>query len=267
MASSAASRTASRCTWSKARATSPISSVEDTAIGSISTLSSEPSVSLSLRTMSGSRVPAMSSASSRSRRSGRIIDRATNVVISRTRMSRTSVMTLMMTADRVADDWSDWLRVTMLPTRLLSTWRILPRVEVMLPYHVPAGSIPAATGPMLTLPLLLVEVATCSSNAAWSTGVPLTVFWNSCCSPSVAELWKSCSAAASWACALCRALRPCGGNWRASSAAYSTPRCSEAWSSARPSAVRVMTSLESWASLVPVPEMLVNVRSVATELV
>ena len=120
---------------------------------------------------------------------------------------------------------------------------------------------------MPTLPWLLVEMATCSSNAAWSTGVPLTVFWNSCCSASDAELWKSCWAAACWACALCRVARPCGGNWCASSAAYSVPRCSEAWSSARASAVSVMTSLESWASLVPVPDMLVNVRSVAMELV
>ena len=42
IASSPASRTASLCTWSKARATSPISSVESMPMGSISTLSSSP---------------------------------------------------------------------------------------------------------------------------------------------------------------------------------------------------------------------------------
>ena len=107
MASSAASRTASLCTWSKARATSPISSVDVTPIGSISTLSSPPSLSLSRRTISGSLLPATSSASARSLRSGRIIDRATNVVISRTRISSSSVTTEVMIALRSELDASE----------------------------------------------------------------------------------------------------------------------------------------------------------------
>ena len=82
-----------------------------------------------------------------------------------------------------------------------------------------------------------------------------------------AELWKSCSAAASWACSLCRTCRPWGGNCCAVSAANSVPRCSEAWSSARASAVRLTTSLDSVASLVPAPVMAVKVSSVSIELV
>ncbi len=148
---------------------------------------------------------------------------------------------------------------------MLSTPRMSCTVVVMLPYQTP-GALAAGT-PMLTLPLLLVEAASCSSNAAWSTAVPLTLFWKSCCSASEAELWKSDSAADSWASALSREVRPWGGNWRAISVEYKMPRCSEAWFSARASAVRVMTSLDSWVSLVPDPDKLVNVSSVSMELV
>ena len=102
-------------------------------------------------------------------------------------------MMLMMTASRVADDSSDWLRARMLLSSVLSTPRMSCTVVVMLPYQTP-GALAAGT-PMLTLPLLLVEAASCSSNAAWSTAVPLTLFWKSCCSASEAELWKSASAA------------------------------------------------------------------------
>ncbi len=76
----AASRSASRCTWSNARATSPISSVESTSIGATSSETSSPSVSLIRRTVSGSRSPAISRAPVRSLRSGRTIDRPTMVV-------------------------------------------------------------------------------------------------------------------------------------------------------------------------------------------
>ena len=81
--------------------------------------------------MSGSRVPAISSASSRKRRSGRIIDRATSVVTSSTRISSTRTMMLMMTADRVAEVCSDWPRLMMPFIRELSTVRILPTLAVM----------------------------------------------------------------------------------------------------------------------------------------
>ena len=76
-ASLAASRSASRWTWSKARATSPISSEESTSMGSTSSETPSPSVSLIRRTVSGSRTPATSRAPVRSRRSGRTMDRPT----------------------------------------------------------------------------------------------------------------------------------------------------------------------------------------------
>ena len=73
-ASLEASRTASRWTWSNARATSPISSVESTSMGATSSGASLPPP-LIRRTVSGSRSPATSSAPVRSRCSGRVIER------------------------------------------------------------------------------------------------------------------------------------------------------------------------------------------------
>ena len=101
-----ASRTASRCTWSNARATSPISSVESTSIGATSSGAGTPSPSLSLirRTVSGSRIPATSSAPARNRRSGRTIERTTIMVNSSARPNRrrTAIPTRMalVTAER-----------------------------------------------------------------------------------------------------------------------------------------------------------------------
>jgi hypothetical protein len=92
LASLEASRTASACTWSKARATSPISSVESTSTGLILTWPSAPSLSLSRRTIPGSCTPAMLSASARSRRSGRTIDRPTTIVNSMASASTMSTM-------------------------------------------------------------------------------------------------------------------------------------------------------------------------------
>ena len=91
-ASLPASPMASLCTWSKARATSPISSVESTSMGTTSWGISSPSVSLIRRTASGSRVPATSRAPLRSRRSGRIMDLPTATVArnARARTSRTT---------------------------------------------------------------------------------------------------------------------------------------------------------------------------------
>ena len=101
-ASLAASRTASRCTWSNARATSPISSVESTSIGSTSSAASVTSPLVIRRTVSGSRTPATSSAPVRSLRSGRVIDRPTAVVKNRASASTSITAALSMSADLIA---------------------------------------------------------------------------------------------------------------------------------------------------------------------
>ena len=136
MASSAASRTASRWTWSKARATSPISSVEVTPIGSISTPSSAPSLWLSLRTISGSRWPATSSASERSLRSGRISERATIVETSTTRSSSSSVTRLVTSRSVVALDRSSLARLVTSPFSWSATFRVSPMVNVMSAFQL-----------------------------------------------------------------------------------------------------------------------------------
>jgi hypothetical protein len=84
MASLPASRTASEWTWSKARATWPISSADSTSIGATSRLAAGSSASPSSRTRSGSCTVAMFSAPSRSRRSGPTRDRATATVATST---------------------------------------------------------------------------------------------------------------------------------------------------------------------------------------
>ena len=101
-ASLAASRTASRCTWSKARATSPISSVESTSIGSTSSGASTASPSVIRRTVSGSRTPATSSAPLRSLRSGPVMDRPTAMVKNRASASTSITAALSMSADLIA---------------------------------------------------------------------------------------------------------------------------------------------------------------------
>ena len=174
-------------------------------------------------------------------------------------------MMLMMTADLVAEVSSVLLRVLMLFINVFSTERILPRVDVMLLYQVLAAAGPVL--PMLATLFWLVEMASDSSEAAWSTGVPLTVFWNSCCCDRDAALVKSASSAVCWACSFCRSLRPWGGNCLASRAPNSVARWADAWSSARASAVSTRTSLASCVSLVPPPERLVNVSSVSIEFV
>ena len=120
LASWAASRTASWCTWSKARATSPISSVEVTPIGSISTLIAgalalaEPGAPIS-----GSRWLATSSASRRSLRSGRIRDRATTVDTSTTKAQQEQRSAALVTSrSEVAWDRSAVARAAMPP----ATW-------------------------------------------------------------------------------------------------------------------------------------------------
>ena len=76
-ASLPASRTASACTWSKARATWPISSEVSTSIGATWRSATASGVSLSRLIRSGSCEVAMSSAAARSRRSGTASDLAT----------------------------------------------------------------------------------------------------------------------------------------------------------------------------------------------
>ena len=187
MASSAASRTASLCTWSKARATSPISSVEVTPIGSISAEASPPSLSLSLRTISGSLLPATSRASARSLRSGRIIDRATKVVMSRTRISSSSVATETMTALCSEFDSSELACAVMSLTRPLLTLRICLIWKVWVPSQQAAGPWCAprrSAGLPMFSGWFASAVATASFSAlfASSTCGPATVLFSVCCS-------------------------------------------------------------------------------------
>ncbi|CNF71194.1 Uncharacterised protein [Mycobacterium tuberculosis] len=106
-ASSAASRTASRWTSSKARATWPISSVESISIGSTSIPPAAASGSRSRSTRPGSRVLATSSAPDCSRRSGRTSERATTMTVASTiAMTRNSRIPSRMAAVCASDSAS-----------------------------------------------------------------------------------------------------------------------------------------------------------------
>ena len=148
--------------------------MEVTPIGSISTPSSVPSLWLSLRTISGSRWPATSSASVRSLRSGRISERATVVETSSTRSSSSSVTRLVTSSCVVASDLSVLARLVMAVVSWLATSRVSGMVAVMSLFQVPGFSW-----------LLLVSgtdgspVAICSARISFedatSTSAPLTV--------------------------------------------------------------------------------------------
>ncbi len=134
-ASLAASRSASRCTWSKARATSPISSKESTSIGSTSAGACSLSDSLIRRTVSGSRTPATSSAPARSRRSGRTMDRPTTTVNSSEMISTSSTAAPIRIASMIACLRRCWAREMACWASACSTTRILMRVSRTLPNH------------------------------------------------------------------------------------------------------------------------------------
>ncbi len=102
MASLLASRTASEWTWSNARATWPISSVDSTSIGATSKLVGGSWASPSSRTRSGSSTVAIFSAPSRSLRSGPTRDRATAAVAISTKSRMIAVTMAVNSADLFA---------------------------------------------------------------------------------------------------------------------------------------------------------------------
>ena len=134
-ASFPASRTASACTWSNARATWPISSTDSTSIGATSRLVAGSGVSPSCRTRSGSCTVAISSAPSRSLRSGRTRDLATTKVASSTRIKIAAVRMAMNSADRSAPRCRTWARATMFPATPSSTVCIRSIVSDIDLYH------------------------------------------------------------------------------------------------------------------------------------
>ncbi len=107
-ACSAARRTASLCTMSKAWATWPISSAESTPTGSTATSTSCGSVSESVLTSSGSRRSATSSAADWSRVSERTIERAIRPAPPRATSSTSATAAPMIRASVSAWDWSSW---------------------------------------------------------------------------------------------------------------------------------------------------------------
>ena len=139
-ACSPASRTASECTWSNARATWPISSCEVTLIGATSMDAADSGLSDSSRTRSGSWTEAMSSAPARSRRSGSTSDLATRRAASRTMSSTITVMMMYVSADCCAACWSWVARVTMLPATNFSVSCIAPSLAPMPLSHAACSS-------------------------------------------------------------------------------------------------------------------------------
>ena len=182
MASLPASRTASECTWSNARATWPISSADSTSIGATSTLSAGSSDSPSSRTRSGSCTVAISSAPARSLRSGRTRDRATTTVAPSTRSRMTTVRRAMKTADSAAPRCSTWARATIFLATSSSTVCILSMLSDIAPYHVGAASpvcVPAGMPSALLmsrgLPPLPMLRTYSSMSCDWFTSGPATV--------------------------------------------------------------------------------------------
>ena len=146
--------------------------MEVTPIGSISTPSSVPSLWLSLRTISGSRWPATSSASVRSLRSGRISERATVVETSSTRSSSSSVTRLVTSSSVVAWDLSALARLVIAAVSWSATVRVSRMVVDMSRSQV-AGSMSFFSGTVGALAAICS--ARISFEAATSTGAPLTV--------------------------------------------------------------------------------------------
>jgi hypothetical protein len=155
IASLPASRTASECTWSNARATCPISSADTTSIGAGSTLVAGSVASPSCRTRSGSSTVAMLSAPSLSLRSGRTRDLATASVAISTRSKITAVRTAVISADCFAPCSSDRARATMDPAIPRSTCCMSSTVPDIAEYHCAGAAValmPRAPAPMSRLP-------------------------------------------------------------------------------------------------------------------
>ena len=246
MASSTASRTASPCTWSNARATSPISSVESMPIGSIWMLSPALSSWLSRCTISGSRWPATSRASARSLRSGRIMDRATRMVMASTASSSSSTVTAVSRSDPSAPCSSVLACDEMASSSMVSKLRMSLSVVVMSLNH----SVALATPPFGAAPAWPARVASSSIRCASSMADPCTTFPSCCTWVSVDEKLAgvppeagvkagtlapvACNAASLLAWLVCVVVtadsRP-GWNWSWSRAAYSSARCCDASSS------------------------------------
>ena len=210
IASLPASRTASACTWSNARATWPISSADSTSIGATSRLVAGSVSSPSRRTRSGSCTVAMSSAPSRSLRSGWTRDLATASVAISTRNRMTVVTTALNSADCSASRRSTWLRATMFLATSSSTacilsilsdiaeyqragafFRLMPSICVMsarFPSPRMRSSISSAT--FTPCPATVVVKEFCSagvavaSNDALSLSSSDSAVVSACCSPS-----------------------------------------------------------------------------------
>ena len=156
IASLPASRTASACTWSNARATWPISSADTTSIGSTSRLAAGSVASPSCRTRSGNSTVATLSAPSRSLRSGRTRDLATASVANSTRNRMITVTTPLTSADVSALPRSDWARATMFLATSCSISCMSSTLPDWVEYHSPgafAELIPRAPPPMARLPV------------------------------------------------------------------------------------------------------------------
>ncbi len=139
-ASLAASRTASLWTWSNARATSPISSVESTSMGSTSSGASVPPPPLIQRTVSGSRTPATSSAPARSLCSGRVMERLTAMVKNSARASTSSTAMPSISAELIDLSRSEPLWLMIEDMNPCSTWcRLATRYAEPLAALVKAG--------------------------------------------------------------------------------------------------------------------------------
>ena len=151
--------------------------MEVTPIGSISTPSSVPSLWLSLRTISGSRWPATSSASVRSLRSGRISERATIVETSATRSSSSSVTRLVSSRSVLALVLDVFASAEMLPVSSSATCRTLPMVDDMSSFTFAAARARAFAGMSGCAEEAPGSNANASDSswAALSTGGPLTV--------------------------------------------------------------------------------------------
>ena len=99
-----------------------------------------------------------------------------------------------------------------------------------------------AAGPRLSaVPLSVFATVVCSSVAAWFISGPDTVRLNSWLSGPVAEALNDSSSLACWACAAMSAVCSAGVNWLSTSAVYKMPRCWDAASFTRDSALSVRT--------------------------
>ena len=252
LASLEASRTASACTRSKARATSPISSSVSTSIGSTVTwLWSSPSLSLSCRTISGSRTPATWSASDRSLRSGRTIDRPTMMVNSMARARTRSTAAPTIEAEMIALLCSVPAREITDPTSCCSTEPIWARMVFdWTPYQSAGvvGSLPSDwAGPELA-----ASDSACPSSAfAWPASDRDTLLFQSWSWADVAAARKACRVVCCAATEFCSAVSSPGPNLPSVSAAVRIARCSDASCFITETSPSTPTSWVSVASAAP----------------